>query len=137
MVTSLIESLHWTIVVPLPAIMELDGLASNANPLSEAAKAAIAFMVGHVHSHADLLKVQMSRGNYLSSLTVCTEQVDFNDHDSWEKNMDNVILKVAIWQSEHWVDRLGLLKVEQSSEQPKGTTKVVLLSLDCNREFFT
>jgi protein SMG6 len=110
MVTSLVESLRWTVVVPLPAIMELDGLASNANPLSEAAKAAVAFVVSHVRSHADSLKVQTSRCNYLSSLTVRTEQVDFDDRDSWERNMDDLILKAAIWQSEHWVDRSGLLK---------------------------
>ena len=137
MVTSLVESLRWTVVVPLPAIMELDGLASNANPLGEAAKAAVAFVVSHVRSHADSLKVQTSRGNYLSSLTVRAEQVDFDDRDSWERNMDDLILKAAIWQSEHWVDRSGLLKVEQSSERPKGTAKVVLLSLDRNREFST
>jgi hypothetical protein len=60
MVTSLVESLCWTVVVPLPAIMELDGLALNVNPLGEAAKAAVAFVVSHVRSHADLLKVQIS-----------------------------------------------------------------------------
>jgi protein SMG6 len=133
MVASLVESLHWTVVVPLPAIMELDGLAMNATPLGEAAKAAVAFVVGYVRSHADSLKVQTSRGNYLSSLSVRAEQVDFDDPDSLERNMDDLILKAAIWQDEHWVDRSALLKVEQSSEQRKGAAKVVLLSLDRNR----
>jgi len=55
---------------PSPAIMELDGHASNMNPLGNAAKEAVAFVVGHVRSHANLLKVQMSRGNYLSSYLV-------------------------------------------------------------------
>ena len=67
MAISLVESLCWTAVVPLPAIMELDGHASNANPLGDAAKEAVAFVVGHVCSHANLLKVQTSCGNYLSS----------------------------------------------------------------------
>ena len=71
MVSSLVESLCWTVVVPLPAIMELDGLASNGNALGEAAKAAIEFVASHVRSHSDALKVQTSRGNYLSSLSVC------------------------------------------------------------------
>jgi len=137
MVTSLVKSLRWAVVVPLPTIMELDGLALNTNPLSEVAKAAIAFVVSHVRPHADLLKVQTPRGNYLSSLTVCTERVDFDNRDSWERNMDDLILKTAIWQDKHWVDRSGLLKVEQSSERSKGTAKVVQLSLDCNREFFS
>jgi len=72
MATSLVESLCWAVVVPLPAIMELDGHASNANPLGDAAKEAVAFVVGHVRSHADSLKVQTSRGNYLSSYLVST-----------------------------------------------------------------
>ena len=134
MVTHLVESLSWTVVVPLPAIMELDGLASNPTPLGEAAKAAITFVVGHVRSHADGLKVQTSRGNYLSSLTVRSELVDFDD-SSWERNMDDLILKAAIWQDEHWVDRSAFLKVEQSAERTKGAAKVVLLSLDRNRAF--
>lgn len=134
MVASLVESLRWTVVVPLPAVMELDGLAANASPLGEAAKAAIAFVANRVRSHADSLKVQTSRGNYLSSLSVRAEQVDFDDPDSWERNMDDLILKAAIWQDEHWVDRSALLKVEQSSERQKGAAKVVLLSLDRNRE---
>jgi protein SMG6 len=133
MVTNLVESLCWTVVVPLPAIMELDGLASNQTPLGEAAKAAIAFVVGHVRSHSDGLKVQTSRGNYLSSLMVRSEQVDFDDPSSWDRNMDDLILKAAIWQDEHWVDRSAFLKVEQSSERTNGAAKVVLLSLDRNR----
>ena len=56
MVTSLVERLRWTVVVPLPAIMELVGLALNAGPLGEVAKAAVAFVVSHVRSHADLRK---------------------------------------------------------------------------------
>jgi hypothetical protein len=37
--------------------------------LGEAAKTANAFVASHVRSHADSLKVQISRGNYLSSLS--------------------------------------------------------------------
>jgi predicted ribonuclease YlaK len=134
MVASLVESLRWTVVVPLPAIMELDGLATNATPLGEAAKTAIALVASYVRSYSDALKVQTSRGNYLSSLSVRSEQVDFDDPDSWERNMDDLILKAAIWQDEHWVDRSTLLKVEQSGDRPKSAAKVVLLSLDRNRE---
>jgi protein SMG6 len=134
-VTSLIESLHWTVVIPLPAIMELDGLASNTNALGEAAKTAMEVVASHLRSHCDALKVQTSRGNYLSSLSVRAEQIDFDDPDSWERCMDDLILKAAIWQDEHWVDRSSLLKVELSGDRPKGAAKVVLLSLDRNREF--
>ena len=75
MVTSLIECLRWTAVVPLPAIMELDRLALNAKLLGDAAKAAVVSVVSHVCLHADLL-------NYLSSLTVHMEQVNFDYRDS-------------------------------------------------------
>jgi hypothetical protein len=53
------------------------------------------------------------------------EQIDFDDPDSWERSMDNLILKAAIWQDEHWVDRSALLKVELL-----GAATVVLLSVD-------
>ena len=91
MVTSFVESLRWTIVAPLPAIMVLDVLALNANLLSKVAKAAVAFVVSHVRSHANSLKVQTSRGNYLSLLsgsllTIRTKQINFDDHDSCERN---------------------------------------------------
>jgi len=91
MVTSFVENLRWTIVAPLPAIMVLDILTLNANLLSsKVAKAAIAFAVSHVCSHADLLKVQTSLcGNYLSLLsllTICIKQVNFDDRNSCERN---------------------------------------------------
>jgi hypothetical protein len=91
----LVKSLHWTIVVPLPTtIMELNELASNVNPLNDAT---IAFLVSHTCLYANLLKV-LSCGNYLLSLTVCMQQVDFDGHNLWERNMDDLILKMAIWQ---------------------------------------
>jgi hypothetical protein len=54
-----------------------------------------------------------------------------SNHASVEKNMDDLILKAAIWQDDHWVDRSALLKTE-----PVVVTdivKVVLLSPDRNR----
>ena len=43
MVASLIESTHWTVVVPLPTIIELDGIASNVDPLGDVAFAFMTF----------------------------------------------------------------------------------------------
>ena len=54
-----------------------------------------------------------------------------SNHASVEKNMDDLILKAAIWQDEHWVDRSALLKAE--SVVVADAVKVVLLSLDRNR----
>jgi protein SMG6 len=76
MVSSLIESLRWTIIIPLPVIMELDGLSANTSQLGEAAQTAMSYISSHIRSHALYLKVQTSKGNnYLTSLTVRTEEV--------------------------------------------------------------
>ncbi|KAJ7602470.1 hypothetical protein FB45DRAFT_1072964 [Roridomyces roridus] len=129
MLASLVESLAWTVVVPLPVIMELDGLASNPSQLGEAAQAAMSFLSAHIRSHATSLKVQTSKGNYLTSLSVRAEQIDFAGGAS-ERNMDDLILKAAIWQDEHWVDRSAMLKADAIADDH--SVKVVLLSLDRN-----
>ena len=83
------------------------------------------------------LKVQTSRGNYLYSLSVRREQVDLHDALSWERNMDDLILRAAIWQDEHWVDRSALLKPPVTkAEDVANAAKVVLLSFDRNCESF-
>jgi protein SMG6 len=38
---SILEHSEWTIVVPVPVIMELDGLSSNTAQLEEAGRAAM------------------------------------------------------------------------------------------------
>ena len=85
----------WTVVIPLPPIMELDRLASNMTALGDAAKATIEFVVSHIRLDSDALKVQTSRVNYLLSLGMQVEQVNFNDPDSWKRSMDELTLKVA------------------------------------------
>ncbi|KAJ7470538.1 hypothetical protein FB451DRAFT_1254044 [Mycena latifolia] len=126
---SVVESLQWTVVVPLPVIMELDGLSSNPSQLGEAAQAAMTYLSSHIRSHATSLKVQTSKGNYLTTLSVRAEQVDFATGTS-DRNMDDLILKAAIWQDEHWVDRSAMLKSHGVANG--NTVKVVLLSLDRN-----
>ncbi|KAF9466407.1 hypothetical protein BDZ94DRAFT_220383 [Collybia nuda] len=132
MFASIVESMRWTVVVPLPVIMELDGLSSNPEPqLSEAAQGAMSYISSHIRSHTVSLKVQTSKGNYLSTLSVRAEQVDFEAGGNMERSMDDLILKAAIWQDEHWVDRSGMLKAN-AQEQIAAPVKVVLLSLDRN-----
>ena len=41
-IVSIIESLRWTIIIPVPVIMELEGLSSNTSQLGEAAQEAVA-----------------------------------------------------------------------------------------------
>lgn len=138
MFATLVESLQWTLVLPLPVIMELDGLASNHTPLGEAAAAASAYIVAHLRTHSASLKILTSRGNYLQNLNVRTEQVDFDEGEgaSWERNMDDLILRAAIWQNTHWVDRSAFLQVDDGMRDTSGASKVVLPSFDRNREFF-
>jgi predicted ribonuclease YlaK len=131
-VASLVESLVWTIVIPLPVIMELDGLVNNPSELGQAAQSAMKYVTSHLRTHSISLKVQTSKGNYLPTLNVRTEEVDFAP-GNFERSMDDLILKAAIWQDEHWMDRSALLG--QSSQDTNGAVKVVLLSLDRNCTF--
>jgi len=135
LLASVIESLRWTVIVPLPVIMELDGLSSNASTqLAEAARDALGYVTSHIRSHSLSLKVQTSKGNYLSSLSIRTEQIDFTHGDGgFERSMDDLILKAAIWQEEHWLDRSAFLKTTPiASQELSRVVKVVLLSLDRN-----
>ncbi|KAK2460537.1 hypothetical protein APHAL10511_007007 [Amanita phalloides] len=131
---SLVESLRWTIIVPVPVVMELDGLATNSSPLGEAATTAVAYIASHIRTHGQSLKVQTSKGNYLASLAVRTEQLQFSGTArgaDMDRNMDDLILRAAIWQDEHWVDRSTLLG-QNVAENVADAVKVVLLSLDRN-----
>ncbi len=133
---SLVESHRWTIVVPLPVIMELDGLATNSSPLGEAATNAVVYITSQIRTHGLSLKVQTSKGNYLATLTVRTEQLQFagaTGTSDMDRNVDDLILKAAIWQDEHWVDRSAILG-QDVTENTADAVKVVLLSLDRNRK---
>ncbi|KAF8892624.1 hypothetical protein BD779DRAFT_1610166 [Infundibulicybe gibba] len=115
MFSSLVESLHWTVVVPLPVIMELDNHSS--------------ILRASLPSFSMSLKIQTSRGNYLPSLHFRTEAVDFTGESS-DRNMDDLILKAAIWQDEHWMDRSGMLKAP--ADDTNGAVKVLLVTSDRN-----
>lgn len=133
-ISALVESNRWTVVVPLPVIMELDGQSSNMSALGEAATAALNYVTTHIRSHSLSLKVQTSRGNYLTNLNVRTEQVDFSSHTR-ERNMDDLILRAAVWQDEHWVDRSAILSGDAAAKDVAGAAKVVLLSFDRMRKW--
>jgi len=46
--------------------------------------------------------------------------------------MDDLILRAAIWQDEHWLDRSAMLKDGGTTRDTTEAVKVVLLSLDRN-----
>jgi protein SMG6 len=71
MIASLVESMIWTVVVTLPVVMELDDLSSSpTTQLADATAAAVDYIVSHIRSHSASLKLQTSKGNYVSSLNV-------------------------------------------------------------------
>ncbi|KAL5511564.1 hypothetical protein ACEPAH_4781 [Sanghuangporus vaninii] len=129
MFASLVESSKWTILVPLAVITELDGISANTSPLGEAATSAISYISTHIRTHSLSLKVQTSKGNYLQNLNVRSEQIDFVA-DSWERCMDDLILRSAVWQDDHWVDRSAIL--DAPDRDTSGAAKVVLISFDRN-----
>jgi protein SMG6 len=128
---ALVEAHQWTVVVPLPVVMELDGLA-NDGALGTAAAAAAGYVSAALRTHAVSLKVLTSRGNYLRSLAVRAEQVAFGEGEGPERSMDDLILRAAVWQDEHWADRSAILGAE--STDTAGAQKVVLLTKDRNRK---
>jgi protein SMG6 len=56
--------------------MELDGLVTSIEA-GEAAQNAMAYITSHVRSHSMSLNIQISESDYLTSLSVCIEQVDW------------------------------------------------------------
>lgn len=76
-IAQLIESRRWTVIIPLAVITELDGLRRNDNELGHEAERAIQMLELRIKSHAKYVKVQTSRGNYLSDLSCRCEDIDF------------------------------------------------------------
>jgi protein SMG6 len=119
-------------------VTELDGLAKETTALGQAASAAIKYLETHVRSNALSLKIQTSKGNYLSDLFVRTEQID--REIARAQTMDDFILRVAVSQSEHFVDRSRILSSSGSplkldaafDDQKRTASKVLLLTFDRN-----
>ncbi|CAD6890769.1 unnamed protein product [Tilletia laevis] len=156
---TLVEAKKWTVVLPLAVITELDGLSKNRNQVGDGAKAALKYIEQSLPTHGKWLKVQTSRGNYLYNLNIRFEHIDFaglhlqNGDDVASssavdaqqrktlqaRNLDEIILRAAIWQEDHFVSRIPILFAQSASEReaasarvtPK-TTKVVLITLDRN-----
>jgi hypothetical protein len=140
-VANLIESNRWTVVVPLPAITELDGLSKNTTPLGQAAASALAYLIATL-PHSMSLKVQTSRGNYLRNLSIRSENTDFGGQNQ-NRNMDDLILQSAWWQAENFIDRstllqsqhlddLDLMELSSPVTPNQSTSRVVLLTFDRN-----
>lgn len=147
-IAKLVESQRWTVIIPLAVITELDGLRRNDNNLGQEAERAIQFLESRIRTHAKYVKVQTSRGNYLSDLSCRSEDIDFTWQGSGAavtalsslapdasprldatasgsesksvaaRNVDEVILRILAWQRDNFVDRRNLLR----SSAPSKTT---------------
>ena len=86
----------------------------------------------HFKLHSTILKVQISKDNYLILLSISTEKVVFQYEASWERNKDDLIFQAAIFQDEYWVDHSAILKNDGVIKVAATAIKAVLLSLDYN-----
>ena len=110
--------------------MELDGLRKGTGAVAEQAAAAVHFIETQIRPFTTHIRVQTSRGNFLSDLSFRTEDVDFTD----SRSMDDVILRAASWQAAHFVDRLA--SFDPDADRPRlgldKAAKVALVTLDLN-----
>jgi protein SMG6 len=147
MFSKVVEGGQWSVVVPLPGewsnvvlgqaaadavrvvVTELDGLSKSPGALGTAAIAAISYLEARIRTHSLCLKIQTSKGNYLSDLLIRTEHVEPTDEKTRARTMDDLILNIASFQADHFVDRSKLLGVETAGP---GATKVLLVTFDRN-----
>ena len=122
-------------------ITELDGLAKQTTALGPSAIAAIRYLEANVKTYSTSLKIQTSKGNYLSNLLIRSEMIDSSSEVSPDgqfvrhPTMDDHILKVASLHLENFVDRSRLLHgngTVPSEDSKKKAAKVVFLTLDRN-----
>lgn len=122
----LVESGLWSIIIPLPVVTELDGLSREPAPLGPSAKSAVTYLESRIRTHSLCLKIQTTKGNYLSDLLIRTES---HTHHEGANTMDDKILDIANFQLDHFVDRSTILG---SGSKSKEATKVVLVTFDRN-----
>lgn len=120
--SSLVDNALYTLIVPLPVVTELDGISRQPPPLGTAAASAIGYLEQHVKSHSLALKIQTSKGSYLSDLRVRSEEFGAKGTAS---TMDDRILDVAVHQLDHW-------RPKQTATEQRDGSKVVLVTFDRN-----
>jgi predicted ribonuclease YlaK len=147
--TALVESGAWTTIVPLPVVAELDGLSKQTADREAAglqARAALSYLKDNIRKYSTQLKVQTTKGNYLTHLNVRTEMRENGQGPGGRGvNMDERILGVAEFQRDQWVDRSILLQPLRAAEGAqmaavkaeqegggKDKAKVVLVTMDRN-----
>ncbi|KAK4685352.1 hypothetical protein P7C73_g4803, partial [Tremellales sp. Uapishka_1] len=127
--SKLVEGGQWSIIVPLPVVTELDGISKQPPPLGTSASQAVSYLENRIRTHSLTLKIQTSKGNYLSDLLIRTEARSMRG-----KTMDDLILTIAESQMQHFVDRSDILGMKDLGDVGMGqpATKVLLITFDRN-----
>ncbi|KAI8891436.1 hypothetical protein K501DRAFT_319415 [Backusella circina FSU 941] len=118
LVTKLVNSAKWSIVVPLVVITELDGLRSSTQTLGSAAQEAIELIesvLAKKQRQNHSLRVQTSHNNFMTDISIRSEQFIFGETD---KNLDDLVLSACLW----WI----------SQSHDKNTVPVCLVTGDRN-----
>ncbi|CAG8796276.1 28038_t:CDS:2 [Gigaspora margarita] len=124
MVKKIIQSDNWVVVIPLVVITELDGLKLNPPPLGTAASEAIKFLEQALSpsNRMKKLKVQTSKGNYVSGISF-SEEFDFGDGEDKKKNLDDLILGICLWHAKNHAES----SFNNHSEKESNNKEVVVL----------
>lgn len=154
----MVKSCRWTLIVPLagerafrddaPAgqrltkicivvvVTELDGLQASDGALGSNARAAVQYLEENLKAYNKNLKVQTSRGNYLSDIAIRYEDIDFSAKGgltgSSARSMDDIILRALSWQYEHFVDRRTMINPGNLKVSTTGVSKAALVTFDRN-----
>ncbi|CAO1632740.1 unnamed protein product [Sympodiomycopsis kandeliae] len=149
-----VESHRWAVIVPLAAITELEGLRHNATSLGEDAVLALSYLEVAVKTHSTWLKIQTSKGNYLSDLSFRHEDLDMSSEKGTSltqpdaeaetslglhslpqqtktakaRSLDEVILRCLLWQRDHWTDRRNIILGTRSSGEHNRSSSGVVTS---------
>lgn len=124
----LVDSKAWTLVLPLAIVTELEGLRrKRPEPVGERAEEMILWLEHQIKlpGATKWLKVQTSKGNFLTDLSCRSEEIDFkssaatsggtekHQSSSEEKRqvrtLDEIILRCYLHQLSNWMDRRGLM----------------------------
>lgn len=157
LVSSMVGSKRWIVVIPLAVITELDRI-SRLSPSADAQSAISPAMAQSVlpqleqlvKTHHSVLKVQTSRGNYLRDLSMRSEDLEYSGgsgsastsataqhaYSRIPRGVDDVVVAAAKWQVENWLDRRqllppGTLSPEERARKLEGKlkeAKVLLVS---------
>nr|XP_019046379.1 hypothetical protein I302_05123 [Kwoniella bestiolae CBS 10118]OCF25309.1 hypothetical protein I302_05123 [Kwoniella bestiolae CBS 10118] len=137
--SKVVESGQWSVVVPLPVVTELDGLSKEPGQLGSNSQRSIKYLENTIRTHSLTLKIQTSKGNYLSDLLIRTESLSSNSGNSSDEDkddprtMDDRIIHIASFAEQNFMDRSTLLSMPSIDPLEKeGTSRVVVVSNDRN-----